>query len=234
MNRFEEYWRPGWEGAKENFKPGLIVQTLILLMVVSYYSFPAVHQALEQIAGVRNTTGLVSSFILAAIMAGLVSEFLKWLTTPKDKWVRNSWKYYGFNILFWGCNGMVVDLFYMAQTEVFGTQRDMVTLLAKALADQFLFTLLFINNINCVAVSWRDSGFSWGKFVAELKGHYFKMRVVPAFVSNFCFWFPMVMIIYCMPYPLQMPTGALANTFWVLILNFVVNRRDLKNSATTV
>ncbi|MDK3160292.1 hypothetical protein QPK87_27580 [Kamptonema cortianum] len=123
---------------------------------------------------------------------------------------------------------MIVDCFYMAQTEVFGPARDWQTLLSKALADQFVFTMLFINNINCLAVSWRDSGFNRTRFFGELRDHYIKKRIAPAFVSNFSFWFPMVLIIYCMPYPLQMPTGALANTFWVLILNFVVNRRDLK------
>ncbi|MDK3160291.1 hypothetical protein QPK87_27575 [Kamptonema cortianum] len=82
VKRFEEYWRPGWEGAKANFKPGLIVQGLILLMVVSYYSVPVIHHTLEQITGMRHATGIVSSFLIAAVMAGLVSEFLKWLTTP--------------------------------------------------------------------------------------------------------------------------------------------------------
>ncbi len=228
MQRFEEYWRPGWEGAKENFKPGLIVQTLILLLVVGYYTVPFFHDWLVQVADWRNDTGLISAFILGGFGPGLTSELLKWLTTPRKKWKTHHWKYYAFNFLYWGCNGILVDLFYRAQAGVFGDGRDVLTLLSKALADQFVFTLLFIHNINCLAVSWRDNGFNTARFLTEIRDHYFKKRVLPGFVSNFCFWFPTVLILYCMPYALQMPTGALAGIFWVLILNFVVNRRDLK------
>ncbi len=226
--KLDEYWHPGWEGAKENFKPGLIVQSLILLLVLGYYMVPFFHDWLVSVTNWRNETGIISAFILGGCGAGLTSELLKWLTSHENKWRRHSWKYYVFNFIYWGLNGMVVDLFYKGQSLVFGDGRDVMTLLLKALADQFIFTLLFMHIFNCLAVSWRDSGFKSQIFLDELRDQYFKKRYAPAYVSNFCFWFPTVLIIYCMPYPLQMPTGALAGIFWVLILNFVVNRRDLK------
>ncbi|MDX2227742.1 MAG: hypothetical protein SFY92_11715 [Verrucomicrobiae bacterium] len=223
---FDRLIRPGWEGAKANLLPGLIIQGLILLLLIAYFTSPAVADFLARLSTLRNGYGFVSSFVIGAVGVGLFSEFLKWATTNRSRWQTHSWKYYAFNFLYWGLSSVWVDLFYHVQHHVFGTSLDWRILLLKALADQFLFTMLFANNINCLATTWRDSGFDRARFVAVIRDSYVLKRIAPAFVSNFFFWFPTVLIIYAMPLPLQMPIGALAGIFWVLLLNFVVGRKS--------
>jgi len=63
------------------------------------------------------------------------------------------------------------------------------------------------------------------------------MTVLPVLVSNWCFWIPMSILIYCFPTTLQLPLGILATSIWSMLLAALVKPADstadhLSQSAT--
>jgi uncharacterized membrane protein YccC len=50
---------------------------------------------------------------------------------------------------------------------------------------------------------------------------FYMQKVLPTVVSGLGFWLPVVLLIYCLPLPLQFPLFTLALTLWVMIFTWI-------------
>src|SRR6188768_2228833 len=64
----------GWDAVKANAKPALILQGVMLVLLIGYYTSPAIAHALEALAGLRARYGLPFVVISAAIAGAIVPE----------------------------------------------------------------------------------------------------------------------------------------------------------------
>jgi hypothetical protein len=58
------------------------------------------------------------------------------------------------------------------------------------------------------------------------------LTVLPVLVSNWLFWIPMVVLIYCFPTSLQLPLGILACAIWSLLIAALVEPADARVTST--
>ena len=52
---------------------------------------------------------------------------------------------------------------------------------------------------------------------------FYVLTVLPVLVSNWLFWIPMVVLIYCFPTSLQLPLGILACAIWSMLLTALLS-----------
>ena len=62
----------GWQGARENLIPGLVIIFFAGLLVSAYYAFASLRDALEGLQSLRNSWGLGFSMLTSAIGAGVL------------------------------------------------------------------------------------------------------------------------------------------------------------------
>src|SRR5260370_40111023 len=100
----------GWQAARANAVPALIIQGIMLVLLISYYTNHAAFSDLTQLADYKLTHGLV--FVIAAsITAGpLIPEIFLILFfqrgRPNSQHLRNLL----FPVPLWGLDGSLVDL----------------------------------------------------------------------------------------------------------------------------
>jgi len=70
---------------------------------------------------------------------------------------------------------------------------------------------------------WRQRGWSWARTRPELRRGFIGARVMPLLVPAWCFWIPIVAIVYALPGPLQFLMFAFALAAWSLILVFIAS-----------
>jgi hypothetical protein len=61
---------------------------------------------------------------------------------------------------------------------------------------------------------------------------FYLIIVLPVLVSNWLFWIPMVVLIYCFPTSLQLPLGILACAIWSLLIAALVEPADARVTST--
>jgi hypothetical protein len=61
---------------------------------------------------------------------------------------------------------------------------------------------------------------------------FYVLTVLPVLVSNWLFWIPMVVLIYCFPTSLQLPLGILACAIWSLLVAALVEPADALVTST--
>jgi hypothetical protein len=71
---------------------------------------------------------------------------------------------------------------------------------------------------------WRNSRFRMAATLRALRrGRFYRDRVVPLMLPAWCFWIPMVSIIYALPAPLQFLLFVPALAAWSLIMVFIAD-----------
>src|SRR4051794_34884517 len=92
----------GWDAAKANAKPALILQGVMLAILIGYYTSPAVAAWLERLAELRRAHGmafvLISSIIAGAIVPELFVIFFFQHGKPRRENLRNL----AFTVPTWG------------------------------------------------------------------------------------------------------------------------------------
>src|SRR5262249_34985175 len=136
-------WMIGWDAARANAKPALIIQAIMLALAIAYYTVPAAADALRKLAGFKQEHGLV--FVVAAsVLAGaIIPEIFLILffqgCRPQHVNLRNL----AFTIPVWGFDGSLVDLMYRAEAHWLGDVATAPVVLGKILIDQFGYNVFF-------------------------------------------------------------------------------------------
>jgi hypothetical protein len=107
-------------------------------------------------------------------------------------------------------------------------------LAAKTLVDQFLYTPFLSNPMQTLAFLWKSEQFSLQRTVEKMRQfrQFYVLTVLPVLMSNWLFWIPMVVLIYCFPTSLQLPLGILACAIWSMLLTALVEPADARVRST--
>jgi hypothetical protein len=212
------------------WRPFVLIQSAALLLVPAYHLSPSVRAACAVVAAWKTAAGWWFASISGAVAGGLVPELAKWLADRRPRRPRaeppppprERPRVILFNTAFFAFNGLVIDGLYRFEALLFGGGAGVLTVLAKTAFDQFVFTPLWLVLVVALFL-WRQSGFSLSATLPRLRQGFYRRRVLPLLIPNWCFWIPMVSIIYAFPVPLQFPLFTIALAAWSLIMVFIAN-----------
>lgn len=202
-----------------NMKPGLVLWSGLVLLLLAYVWSPAVQGGLTQWGEFKQAWGYAGSFFTYAAFAVLVPELLAWavLRQPVPPTIARDM---AFAFLVFGLIGMSVQVLYTVQISLFGSGNDAATIVKKMLFDQLVYSP--VSNFFMVAVFiWKDEGFTAASLRRFFTTDFLVRRYLPVIIAVWCVWGPGVLVIYFMPTALQFPVASLILSFWILIFKFM-------------
>jgi hypothetical protein len=204
------------------YRPFLLIQATAVLVVVAYHKSARVQTVCAALAAVKTAGGLPFAAASASFAGGILPELAKRLADWRHNRVRDRGGKSGagivFNIAFFAFNGIVIDVLYRGEARLFGTGASIATVASKTAFDQFVFNPLWLPLIIAL-YTWQRQGFHLGATIRALRvPHFYRTRVLPLLLPAWCFWIPMVSIIYALPVPLQFLLFVLALGAWSLIM----------------
>jgi hypothetical protein len=202
------------------WRPFLLIQAAAVLLVVAYHLSAAVRAACDAAAAAKARGGLPFAALTGAVAGGILPELAKWLADPKAQPRAKQGRAVAFNTAFFAVNGMVIDRFYRFEGQLFGQAATPTVVAAKTAFDQFLFTPAWLLVIVAL-FTWRQNAFSVPLMLPLLRDRFYRRRVLPLLIPNWCFWIPMVSIIYALPAALQFLLFVLVLAAWSLIMVFI-------------
>lgn len=226
--------RLGSAAARANFVPALLVQALMGALVVSYFYLPAAKPIFGVLTDWNVHGGLLFSFVAMGITVGGLTEIFGVYLHKNGRWTGEDLANMSFNFVIFGLLGVMNSVFYQLQAHWFGAGRSLGILAAKTLVDQFLYTPFLSNPIQTLAFLWKSEQFSFRRTVEKMRQfrQFYALTVLPVLVSNWLFWIPMVVLIYCFPTSLQLPLGILACAIWSMLLTALVTPADARVTST--
>ena len=214
----------GWEAARANAKPALIIQGLMLALAIAFYTNPVVADFLRNLAEFKRTHGL-GFVIVASILAGaIIPEIFLILFFQRGRPNRVNVRNLAFTIPVWGFDGSLVDLLYRAEANWLGDVATVPVVLGKILIDQFGYNVFFAAPFGVLTYEWKNNGISMQPVCDLFTWPHYRDKIIPTLVATWAVWIPLMAIIYSLPLALQFPLFGLALSFWVLLLTYITNR----------
>jgi hypothetical protein len=222
-------FRLGLGATRANLVPAVLVQALMASLVVSYFYLPAARPAFGVLTYWNVHGGLLFSFLAMGITVGGLTEIFSVYLHKNGRWTVEDFWNIVFNFLVFGILGTTNSLFYQLQAHWFGGGRSPATLATKTLVDQFLYTPFLTNPMQTLAFLWKSQQFSFRQTVQKMQHfrQFYLLTVLPVLVSNWCFWIPMAVLIYCFPTSLQLPLGILATAIWSMLIAALVKPDEM-------
>jgi hypothetical protein len=211
----------GLRAARANLVPALVIQAAVVSVVLAYYFWEPARAWLARLAEFKREGGYLFSLVSGVLAGGLLPELLTVAVFQRFSVRRENLSSLVFGACFWGLMGMVVDALYRAQALVFGNGVDFATVFKKTFFDQFIFTPFVTIPLTVVVFEWRHAGYRLGPVSRALGRDFYLRKVLPSVVSGLGFWLPIVILVYCLPLPLQFPLFTLALTLWVMIFTWI-------------
>ncbi|MFT4175508.1 MAG: hypothetical protein QM627_02525 [Luteolibacter sp.] len=221
----EAPWVAGWQAAKANLVPGLVIQAIMLALLLAYYFYPPTTDLLNRLAGVKQAWGYGYSLVSAAIAGAVIPEILRIVLLQGRRVTRANLSNFLFSAVYWGVMGMVVDFFYRLQARWFGEEASFEVVAKKVLVDQFLYNPLFAAPVVAILYDWKNSGYRVRGFGRFFTWRYYKTTVIPTLFATWGVWIPIITIIYSLPSLLQIPLFGLALSLWVMLYTWMSERR---------
>lgn len=215
MSQFSSAAARGVEAVRHNAKPFLLVQGIAVLLAAGYYVLPGAPAAMASVAQIKRDGGLPLSALATAIAGAIFPEIARVATGRK----RTGGLEMGFQLLFFGTIGILIDLTYRIMGLIFGNDPNVATVAKKVVADQLIFAPFISIPFSTAAFAWKDSGFSVGRTANSFRAHGgFVAKCLPTLVTCWGFWAPVLIAVYAMPGDLQFPLFLAAQTAWSLLL----------------
>ena len=214
----------GWDAARANAIPALILQGLMLALLIGYYLSPGIAHALELLADEKRRHGLAFVLVAAILAGAIVPELFLIVFFQKGKPSAQNLRNLAFTIPTWAIDGVLVDLMYRANAFWFGDVVTLPVLVAKICVDQFGYNPFFAAPCEVLVYEWKNEGVSWRSVRRALTWEHYRDQIVPTLLATWAVWMPLMAIIYALPLALQFPLFSLALTFWVLLLTYMTNR----------
>jgi hypothetical protein len=214
----------GWEAAKANAVPALILQAIMLALLIVFYVNPTAASALEKLAEFKHAHGL-TFVIVASIAAGaLIPELFLILFFQRGRPHRGNLRNLLFTIPVWGFDGSLVDLLYRSEAALLGDVVTLPVVIAKICIDQFGYNVFFAAPFGLLTYEWKNSGISLRPVRHLFTWEHYRDKIIPTLLATWAVWVPLMAIIYSLPLALQFPLFGLALSFWVLLLTYMTNR----------
>jgi len=117
MHRTRSSLTLGWEAARANALPALIIQALMLMLLVAFYTSHTASAVLLQLAELKRTHGTLFVVVASVTAGALIPElFLIFFFQRGRPSLRNLL----FTVPVWGLDGALVDLLYRSEAAWFG------------------------------------------------------------------------------------------------------------------
>ncbi|MFL6529649.1 MAG: hypothetical protein ACJ8KX_04200 [Chthoniobacterales bacterium] len=213
----------GWDAARANAKPALILQAVMLALLIGYYTSPAVAHALERLSELRRNYGMAFILISSIIAGAIVPELFVIFFFQHGCVRRANFRNLAFTVPTWGMDGVLVDGMYRLNAFWFGDIVTVPVLAAKLCVDMLGYNPFFAAPTEVLIYEWKNEGFSWASVRRALTWAHYRDKIVPTLLATWAVWMPLMAIIYALPLALQFPLFAVALTFWVLLLTYMTN-----------
>jgi hypothetical protein len=214
----------GWEAARANAIPALIIQGTMLALLVAYYTSAAASTTLIQLAEFKRAHRLLFVIIGSIAAGALIPELFLILFFQRCRPHRGNLRNLLFTIPVWGFDGSLVDLLYRSEAAWFGDVVTVPVVCAKILVDQFGYNPFFAAPFGVLIYEWKNSGVSMRPVRDLFTWKHYRDKIIPTLVATWAVWIPLMAIIYSLPLALQFPLFGLALSFWVLLLTYMTNR----------
>ena len=214
----------GWEAARANAVPALIIQVFMLALLIAYYTNHRVSSALAGLAEFKRAHGLLF-VIVASITAGaLIPELFLILFFQRGCPTLRNLRNLLFTVPVWGFDGTLVDLLYRSEAAWFGDVVTLPVVAAKICVDQFGYNPAFAAPFGVLTYEWKNNGISAEPLRQLFTISHYRDKIIPTLLATWAVWIPLMAIIYSVPLALQFPLFGLALSFWVLLLTYMTNR----------
>lgn len=194
---------------RANVVPMLMLWGAAVLMVAAYYLSPSFASMLEPLKAWQTERGplaaAVNRIAFCGLLPGVFLCTVKSIRPPRP--VLTILAYCVWAALW----GVLCDWFFTLQTVMFGSGRDIATLAAKTLVDQFVWTAIICTPLNSVFFAWVAGNFRKIDVVETVRNGYWTMLF-----ANWIVWMPVAAIVYMFPLALQIQLVGLAGAFWML------------------
>jgi hypothetical protein len=214
----------GWEAARANAKPALIIQALMLALAIAFYANSAMAKGLGDLAEYKHAHGLIFVIVASVIAGAVIPEIFLILFFQRGRPQRVNLRNLAFTIPVWGFDGSLVDLLYRSEAHLLGDVATLPVVAGKILIDQFGYNVFFAAPFGVLTYEWKNSGISLEPMRDLFTWRHYRDKILPTLVATWAVWIPLMAIIYSLPLALQFPLFALALSFWVLLLTYMTNR----------
>jgi hypothetical protein len=218
----------GWEAARANLAPALVIQFVMLALLAGYYLSPAIAHQFDQLAEYKLRHGMLFVLVAAVVAGAILPELFLISFFQRGRLQRRNLRNLCFTIPVWAIDGSLVDLLYRSEAAWFGNVVTVPVVLAKICVDQFGYNPVFAAPFGVLTYEWKNTGFSLYSLGRGFTWEHYRDKVVPTLLATWAVWVPLMAIIYSLPLSLQFPLFGLALTFWVLLLTYMTNSFALK------
>ena len=205
--------------------PFLLIQGAAVALALTYYLSATVRAACVTLATWKVDGGVPFAAATGAVAGGLLPEVAKWVADRRRAHRASGPGDVLFNTAFFALCGAVIDGLYRLEARLFGDQATPAVVIVKTAFDQFVFTPLW-QAVIVTLFLWRRHGFSWAATRPALGAGFVRRHVMPLLVPAWCFWLPIVLIVYALPGPLQFLMFSFTLAAWSLIMVFIAGRGD--------
>jgi hypothetical protein len=221
----------GWEAARANAMPALIIQAIMLALAIGFYANPTVGNSLRKLAEFKRAHGLAFVIVASTLAGAIIPEIFLLLFFQRAHPQRVNLRNLAFTIPVWVFDGSLVDLLYRSEAHWLGDVATAPIVAGKILIDQFGYNVLFAAPFGVLTYEWKNSGISLRPVRDLFTWPHYRDKIFPTLVATWAVWIPLMAIIYSVPLALQFPLFGLALSFWVLLLTYMTNRFAGKISA---
>jgi hypothetical protein len=214
----------GWDAAKANAYPALIIQALMLALLIAYYISPSIANALQRLAEFKRQHALPFVIIASVAAGALVPEIFLILFFQRGRIHRRNLRNLLFTIPVWAFDGALVDILYRGEAALVGDVATVPVVATKICLDQFGYNVFFAAPFGVLTYEWKNNGLSLQPVRDLFTWKHYRDKIIPTLVATWAVWIPLMAIIYSLPLALQFPLFALALSFWVLFLTYMTNR----------
>lgn len=207
--------RIGWASVRANLMPMVILQCVAVGLVVAYYAIPSFRAALGPIAQWHRAQGWRAAFISQAIFCGAIPGIF--LLAFRSIRPRRPFLTIFAQTLWCGGFGICCNALFHLMARLFGDNAHVLTVLAKAAVDQFVWTVLVIAPANALFYFWLGRDLSFARARKEWPRPFFRRMVLPNLIPNWMVWIPVSLVVFSFPFSLQIHVNGLVCTFWTLM-----------------
>jgi len=223
---FNLLWSRCRMAAKQNMIPGLFLQFLAIVLLVTYYNIDTVKSFWDKIAMIKSENDYLFSALSTSFFGGLLPLLIMRFRGAKFK--IGFGNELVFMLLFWAYKGMEVNLLYQYQSVWYGSGNDAITLVKKVCTDMFIYNPFWAVPTQVLPYLWKDKRFSFAKTYEAIDKKLFTLQMPSILFATWIVWIPTVTIVYSFPSALQIPLFNIVLCFWVLILSFLSKNENLK------
>jgi hypothetical protein len=222
--KLREAFAPGREAVVRNWMPIVVIQGVAFAIVIVYNQSNEVQRLADSLETWKVRGGIPFAFLAGAIAGGVVPEIAKFVTGRLRRFDRTWFADSLFNAFAYGLIGILVDLFYRLQTLMFGSGRDLGTLVLKTVVDMAIFSPLIAIPFTIWLYECRKLASFWQPLRALFTIQFLESKVMPVLISAWAFWIPILLLVYSLPTNLQFCFSILAEAAWSIIFVFMATR----------